>query len=203
MQMIERSRWVHEPSLRSFSLPLTTALFLLVTIGCKNHHTEGVSAQRSAAGVPEVPARETGLPEDLRGTPNAIGGPEKGRPRQGSVACPGKIPSPQHAPVYSSPPVVLNRAQFARTLREEYHLIAEQTTSPGVVGILFLVDTLGVVPQVTIAQSSGDPRLDSTAVRGVLRTHFHPAQLDGRPICMWVAVPIVLPPPDAMLPRGN
>ena len=60
----------------------------------------------------------------------------------------------------------------------------------GTVLLDVLVDRQGRVDQVEIAQSCGYRILDRSALKSVRQWRFEPARRFGRPIEMWVQVPI-------------
>ena len=129
-------------------------------------------------------------------TPNPAGpAPGETRTPPSRYHCPGEPPTNDGVGEYSSPPVVENRREFVRVLSVAYQESVRKAAPSGIVQVLFLVDTLGAVPEVHVARSSGSAALDSAAIRGVSQVRFRPAYLDNQAICMWVAIPIRIPPP--------
>lgn len=63
----------------------------------------------------------------------------------------------------------------------------------GEVRLRLFVDALGrVAPEsVTVASSSGTPRLDSAAVEGAARLRFAPAHRDGQPVAATFVQPVI------------
>ena len=53
-----------------------------------------------------------------------------------------------------------------------------------------LVDEGGTVDSTMVAGSSGHQALDSAAVQGVRMIQFEPALQEGRPVRVWVRVPV-------------
>lgn len=116
--------------------------------------------------------------------------------------CGGEPPRDDENTEYSSPPVVEDRREFLRVLNAAYQQLDRRKRSSGTVRVLFLVDTLGGVPEVRVIDSSGVSVLNSAAVRALSSIRFRPAYRDDQTICMWIAFPIVFPPPSATSPGG-
>ena len=58
----------------------------------------------------------------------------------------------------------------------------------GLVVVTALVDTTGTVERTVVVTS--DPSFDESAVQAVEQWRFKPARVNGRPVAVWVAVPI-------------
>lgn len=71
-----------------------------------------------------------------------------------------------------------------------YPLVARRRKYQGTVMLAVRVKVDGQVAQVRIDESSGYPILDKSAVKSVKGWHFRPARRGGRPIEMWVQVPV-------------
>jgi TonB family protein len=63
------------------------------------------------------------------------------------------------------------------------------TGSPRIV-VKVLVDTSGTVVDALILQTSGDAILEESALNVARQARFIPAKLNGKPVRVWVAVPI-------------
>jgi len=63
------------------------------------------------------------------------------------------------------------------------------TGSPRVV-VKVLVDTSGTVVEAFILQTSGDAMLEDVALKVARQARFVPAKSNGKPVCVWVAIPI-------------
>lgn len=71
-----------------------------------------------------------------------------------------------------------------------YPRVARKRNYQGTVMLDVRVTVDGQVAQVRIAESSGYAILDRSAVKSVKGWHFTPARRGGRPIEMWVQVPV-------------
>lgn len=71
-----------------------------------------------------------------------------------------------------------------------YPRVARRRQYQGTVMLDVQVTVDGQVAQVRVAESSGYPILDKSAVKSVKEWHFTPARRGGRPIEMWVQVPV-------------
>ena len=71
---------------------------------------------------------------------------------------------------------------------------SERSNSGGQVMPWVCVAASGHVHGVTIHTSSGDPILDSMAVRIGAEARFKPARDRGRPVTVWVAFPLAFVP---------
>jgi periplasmic protein TonB len=71
-----------------------------------------------------------------------------------------------------------------------YPALARRRNYQGTVKLDVLVDRQGRAAQIRVAQSSGYPILDRSAIESVRRWRFEPARRSGRPIEMWVQVPV-------------
>lgn len=87
------------------------------------------------------------------------------------------------------PPRPLNLAAFRRVLERTYPAHLRDGRTRGTVNVRMLVDTAGVprVPQITHSTHAGfnQPTLES-----VVQLRFRPARVDGKPVNVWVELPI-------------
>lgn len=60
----------------------------------------------------------------------------------------------------------------------------------GVTVVRLLVNVEGGVDSVVVAEGSGHPALDSAAVQGVRGASFEPARKKGKPVQVWVRLPV-------------
>ncbi len=93
------------------------------------------------------------------------------------------------------PPVVMNAESPV-----EYPLALYEREIGGTVVLRLFVSEQGtVVPESTrIAESSGEPRLDSAAVAGVAAMEFAPARQDGQPVATLFLQPVRFEHPSAL-----
>jgi TonB family protein len=81
-------------------------------------------------------------------------------------------------------PVVIKQVE------PEYPRIAKQAGLTGTTQVAVLVDRCGKVRDVAVDKSSGTEALDEAAVTGVRQWRFRPGEDHGKPVAMWVTVPI-------------
>lgn len=91
---------------------------------------------------------------------------------------------PDQAKVQASVPL------YALNPPPAYPALARRRNYQGTVKLDVLVDRQGRVAQIRVAQSSGYSILDRSALESVRRWRFEPARRSGRPIEMWVQVPV-------------
>ena len=71
-----------------------------------------------------------------------------------------------------------------------YPEIAREAGTRGVVIIEALVNEMGQVIQTEVVQGISNTGLNEAAVEGIRRTSFIPARQNGRPISVWISIPI-------------
>lgn len=91
---------------------------------------------------------------------------------------------PDQARVQASVPL------YALNPAPAYPAVARRRNYQGTVILDVLVDRRGRAVQVKVAESSGHGILDRSALQSVRRWRFEPARRFGRPIEMWVQVPV-------------
>ncbi len=103
-------------------------------------------------------------------------------------------PAPQ-AP--AAPPAAAERApatitgvEYLHPPKPDYPLIAKRAGEQGKVVLRVLVDETGKPERADIRDSAGYPRLDEAARQAVMRASFKPNLEDGRPVPVYVLVPI-------------
>jgi TonB family protein len=74
--------------------------------------------------------------------------------------------------------------------RPRYPELARRLEQQGLVYVKMLVDLDGTVLNVLVIKSSDFPQLDSAAVEAAYKSIFSPAQIQGKPVRVWVAAPI-------------
>lgn len=102
--------------------------------------------------------------------------------REPQPPAPPAPPAPK--PVQRVAPVV--KAENCR--KPEYPAISERLGETGTVVLRLLVGTDGKVSDSRIEKSSGYPRLDEAAVRGLSQCRFTPGMADGRPEPAWARI---------------
>jgi TonB family protein len=178
-------------------------LLLVAVSGCGDSEQVQREPMNPRASMADVPAPAATEEARAPGLASALPDARDARGAGGPYHCLGQPPQHGGAVEYSSPPVAEDRGQIVRVLTQEYRQLAGESGASGTVQVLFLVDTLGAVSEVRVTRSSGTAVLDSVAVRGLSLVRFRPAYLDEQAICMWVAIPVVLPPPGGLSPGGS
>jgi TonB family protein len=198
MEMTCRARWLWEGRFVGANRWWGPGVVLAVMVSCGE--PEGVRGNSMRASLPandldsHAPAGER---TPFRSDP-VVPALDESRPPLVGYHCPGGPPTQDEVQEYSSPPVVASRREFLRSLTASYRRLAGTDNPSGVVEVLFLVDTLGGVPEAHVARTSGHRSLDSAAIRGVSQITFRPAYLDDQTVCMWIALPIRLPLPATL-----
>ena len=72
----------------------------------------------------------------------------------------------------------------------QYPEIARVAGTRGVVIIEALVNETGQVIQTVVVQGISNTGLNEAAIEGVRRTRFIPARQHGRPISVWISIPV-------------
>ncbi len=79
---------------------------------------------------------------------------------------------------------------YRQNEQPHYPVMAKRRGYQGEVVLHVLVDSRGIVSQIEIKATSGHGILDKTALATVKRWQFFPATIGGKPVAMWVDVPI-------------
>ena len=79
---------------------------------------------------------------------------------------------------------------YRKNKQPPYPLMARRRGYEGKILLNVFVNSRGVVSEIKIKQSSGHPSLDTAALETVQNWLFTPASEGGRPVAMWVDVPI-------------
>lgn len=112
-----------------------------------------------------------------------------------SAEVPGAEPlgEPSFTP-FDVAPVLRNRGDVARALRREYPRRLRDAGLSGRVTVWIRLDAQGVVQDVRINTPSAHPELDQAALNVARVMHFSPAQNEGRPVAVWISVPLIFEP---------
>lgn len=107
---------------------------------------------------------------------------------------PAPLPAPSPAPVPAAAPerrpVTVTGVEYLVPPKPDYPLGAKRAGEQGKVTLRLLIDEKGQAERVEIQQSSGYARLDEAARAAVLRAVYKPHLEDGRPVPVYVVVPI-------------
>lgn len=108
------------------------------------------------------------------------------------------VPAPEPAPVAAEvskpapvPPTPPRQADYLANPKPPYPQLSRRLGEAGTVRLNILVNPDGSVARLELAQSSGYPRLDRSAMETVQSSwKFEPARQGGKPVAAWVIVPI-------------
>lgn len=100
-------------------------------------------------------------------------------------------PAVARAPVRTAPVVKSTNCQTP-----DYPAVSERLGEAGSVVVALLVDVDGKVSDSRVEQSSGYPRLDKAALKGLSRCRFTPGTADGKPEPSWHLMKYVFKPAD-------
>jgi len=82
------------------------------------------------------------------------------------------------------------RPAYRKNPRPEYPRIAQRRGYEGTVLLEVLVTSAGKVEDLRIAESSGYPVLDRSAIKSVKKWLFEPGTIDDQKVDMWIRVPV-------------
>ena len=95
----------------------------------------------------------------------------------------------------SQQPRLLNRDSVKAAVANAYPAAMRDAGIGGTVTTWMLLNDAGKVVKFQVQKSSGYPMLDQAALKVVPSMRFSAAELQGRPIAVWIQVPIVFAPP--------
>ncbi len=114
-----------------------------------------------------------------------------------------KPPAPRRAPdadallkdepafvSYTDPPKLRDKAAAVRTVETYYRSDLKRAGIAGTATVWIFVDSDGVVKDTKVKDSSGSDELDAAALAAARDFEFTPAENNGEPVAVWVAVPI-------------
>jgi len=101
---------------------------------------------------------------------------------------------PPPAPVQREPVTVAPVVKAANCRPPEYPAISERLGEAGSVVVAMLVGTDGKVSDSRVQTSSGYPRLDEAARKGLSRCRFTPGTVDGQPAAAWAQMKYTFKP---------
>ncbi len=93
------------------------------------------------------------------------------------AACGGRDTLQQPAPLYGEAPI-------------EYPIELWDEGAEGVTLLRVLVNDVGEVEEVEVAESSGHAGLDTVAVEGARALRFEPGRKGGKRVKMWASLPV-------------
>jgi len=114
--------------------------------------------------------------------------PVRARASTPTAESPVTPPPGSEAPAYGEYVQVEEFPEPIRKVAPEYPEEARARGIEGAVVIQALVGTDGFVHDTRVAKS--DPMFDAVSVAAVRQYYFDPAKYQGRPVAVWVAIPI-------------
>jgi protein TonB len=106
------------------------------------------------------------------------------------AAAPTPPAPPVAAPPAPSAPKLVTGVEYVRQPQPVYPSISRRLGETGVVTLRVLVSEKGLPEQATIQKSSGSTNLDEAGRQAALRSLFKPYMEDGKPVPVYVLVPI-------------
>jgi protein TonB len=88
------------------------------------------------------------------------------------------------------PRTITSGVEYIRAPQPEYPALSKRMGEQGKVVLRVLVNENGLPDQVTVQTSSGFPRLDEAGRQAALRALFKPHMEDGRPVAVFVIIPL-------------
>ncbi len=122
--------------------------------------------------------------EDLEMAPVDVPGEGALSPRAQAVAG-----EPTFTP-FTVRPDIMNRADITRAMEENYPPLLREAGIGGTATVWFFLDETGAVRRTLINGSSGHLALDDAAVRVAEIIRFTPAENEGKPVPVWISLPI-------------
>jgi protein TonB len=126
---------------------------------------------------------------------NAIRLPAPAAPAAEKAASAGAVgvaagPAPAPAAPVAGPRTITSGVEYIRAPQPEYPALSKRMGEQGRVVLRVLVNEQGLPDQVVVQTSSGFARLDEAGRQAALRALFKPYTEDGRPVAVFVIVPL-------------
>lgn len=99
-------------------------------------------------------------------------------------------PAPAPAAPATGPRTITSGVEYIRAPQPEYPALSRRMGEQGKVVLRVLVNEKGLPDQVVVQTSSGFARLDEAGRQAALRALFRPHMDDGRPVAVFVIVPL-------------
>ncbi len=150
-------------------------------------------AMREAPAVAPVPTPAPVVPAAAQHsapqTHEARPAPPPPAPAPVAAPAPAAVPVQAAAPAERAP-VSVSGVEYLAPPKPDYPLASKRLGEQGKVMLRLLIDEKGHAERIEVQQSSGYSRLDEAARAAVLRAAFKPHLEDGRPVPVYVTVPI-------------
>jgi protein TonB len=119
-------------------------------------------------------------------------------PRTNTIVAQSSVPTPppQPVPVVKAPPSVSLKVDGKRCRAPEYPAVSSRLGEQGSVVLQLLVGPDGRVKDSKLVTSSGYPRLDEAARKGLSLCRFDPAMDEGQPTSAWGTIKYTFRPED-------
>lgn len=91
---------------------------------------------------------------------------------------------------YNTPPRLRNSDHVRQRLQELYPSELREAGVAGVANVWLFIDEEGAVRESKLNRSSGSTDLDDAAVTLASEMRFQPAEHDGKPVAVWVQIPV-------------
>jgi TonB family protein len=91
---------------------------------------------------------------------------------------------------YDVRPELTNRADFATGLDQAYPPLLREAGIGGTTVLWVMIDAGGQVANTRVTQSSGHVELDEVAEAVMRRARFTPARNQGKPVAVWIQLPV-------------
>lgn len=123
---------------------------------------------------------------------NAIGAPAAivGDSPAAGAATPAGAAAEPAPPAPAAPRIVTSGVEYIRAPQPDYPLQSTRLGEQGKVVLRVLVDEQGLPAEVVVQTSSGFARLDEAGRQAALHALFKPHREDGRPVAVFVIVPL-------------
>ena len=91
---------------------------------------------------------------------------------------------------FNKAPQVTNRNEVAQALEDEYPTLLRKAGVEGKVDVWIQISPKGEIMDARVNRTSGHEALDYAALRVARRIAFTAAELDQKPVMVWVSIPI-------------
>jgi TonB family protein len=91
---------------------------------------------------------------------------------------------------YTVAPDIVNRLDVQKALEAEYPDDLREAGVGGTANVWLFVDETGIVTDTRIQRSSGNPKLDTAALKVAGLMRFTPARNKEEPVAVWIAIPL-------------
>jgi protein TonB len=119
--------------------------------------------------------------------PPAATAAEKATPVRLAAAAPAAPPAPARA---AAPRTITSGVEYVQAPQPAYPAMSKRMGEQGKVVLRVLVNEKGLPDQVLVQSSSGFARLDEAGRQAALHALFKPYMEDGRPVAVFVIVPL-------------